>query len=441
MLHGRYRFGLAFIAALALMVPSFASRTIAAPSKAPLTATFLGQWTSAEETDFKAILNYCQQHYNVQTNYEIATNMNQQLSTAVQGGNPPDLAALSTPSSIAPFVQGHSLQPLSFLNKSTLKKDFSPFWRTLGTVDGKLYAVYMKADVKSLVWYDPQKFNKGHYKIPKTWAQLIALSNQMIKQGKQPWAFGVGGNPASPWTLTDFIENIVLQQSGPGVYKKWINHQIKWTDPRIEKAFQVANQIIGNNKMIAGGRSKALSQAWDQGASQMVTDPKAEFFQEATFVGAGLAGDLPSAKPGKQYSAFAFPTIGTRKYEPVEVGPNGIVMFKSTPGSQALVKCLIDPNAQKQWAKLGGYISPNNNFPLSAYPDPVFKLAAKDMVTAGQHGILVGDASDLMPVALGSTYEFTALQKWFENPSSYKTILSQIEAQAKNDYKGFTPVK
>ena len=40
--------------------------------------------------------------------------------------------------------------------------------------------------------------------------------------------------------------------------------------------------------MIAGGRQRALGQKWDQAPKQMVNDPKAEFFQEATFVGAGL---------------------------------------------------------------------------------------------------------------------------------------------------------
>jgi hypothetical protein len=42
-----------------------------------------------------------------------------------------------------------------------------------------------------------------------------------------------------------------------------------------------------------------------------------------------------------------------------------------------------------------------------------------------------------MPAALGSDYEFTELQKWFQNPSvsNTNTILGQLEAAAAKDYK------
>jgi alpha-glucoside transport system substrate-binding protein len=196
-------------------------------------------------------------------------------------------------------------------------------------------------------------------------------------------------------------------------------------------------QIIGNNKFIAGGRARALSQAWDAAAKQMVTDPKAEFFQEATFVGAGLRTDLPKLKPGKAYNAFAFPSIKHFSTTPVEVGPNGIIAFNNNPGTKAVIKCLADPKALAQWAKLGGYISPNNALPQSDYPDPIAKSAAKMLAKAGKANLVVGDASDLMPAALGSDYEFTELQKWFQNPSISNTnsILSQLETAAGKDYK------
>jgi hypothetical protein len=57
------------------------------------------------------------------------------------------------------------------------------------------------------------------------------------------------------------------------------------------------------------------------------------------------------------------------------------------------------------------------------------------MIKAGKANLLVGDASDLMPTALGSNYEFTALQKWFKSPGSLNSILSGLENEAKKDYK------
>ncbi|HZU12380.1 MAG TPA: extracellular solute-binding protein [Chloroflexota bacterium] len=399
--------------------------------------TFLGGWGAGEQTDFKAILSYCDSHYNLKAVYELAPGgaVDTTLSTDVQGGHAPDLAALSAPSEITPYVSGNSLTPLTWLPMSRIHSQYSSFWTNLGTFNGKLYAVYMKADVKSLVWYDPKKFSAGGYTIPKTWSQLMALSQRMVSQGKHPWAFGVGGSPASPWTLTDFLENLVLNDYGPSTYKAWYLGKLSWTSPQITHAMSQLEQIIGNNAMIAGGRSRSLSQAWDQGAAQMVTDPNAEFFQEATFTEAGLQTDLPKAKAGVDYNAFAFPSVKSFPVPPAEVGPNGVVAFNSKPATKALITCLTDPKALEQWAKLGGYVSPNNAVPISVYHDPVLRMAARMLNNAGAHNLVVGDASDLMPPALGSDYEFTELQRWFENPTSTATIQSQLEAKAKTLYK------
>ncbi|MBV9282403.1 MAG: carbohydrate ABC transporter substrate-binding protein [Chloroflexi bacterium] len=313
---------------------------------------------------------------------------------------------------------------------SRIHKQYSSFWLNEGTIKGKLYSIFMKADVKSLVWYVPKKFQAGHYTIPQTWNQLIALSKKMIKAGKHPWAFGAQDG----WTLTDILENIDLSLNGPAQYRKWYLHQIPWTDPSIKAAFTLLNQIVANNTMIAGGRQRALSQRWDAGAKQMVTDPTAEFFQEASFVGAGLRTDLPSDVEGRDYTAFPFPMVKSWPTTPVEVGPNGMVLFHSTPASRALITCLTDPKALVEWAKRGGYISPNNALPASAYPDPLFRTIATMLAKAGKANLVVGDASDEMPTALGSDYEFTALQQYFKDPSSLPTVLKNLENKAKQVY-------
>lgn len=435
MQHGHAKKLMANVGVLAILLPLIAgcgsSSSNSASSAQGGKVTFFGGWAGVEKKDFEAILHYCNSHYGTKAIYQQAVgDLATELSTRVQGGNAPDLAALSTPISIAQYVAGNSLVPLTFLNKKKLNRQYSPFWMNEGTINGKLYSVYMKADVKSLIWYSPKKLQAGHYSVPKTWSQLLATSRKMVKDGQHPWSFGV----ADGWTLTDFLENIYLQQNGPAQYQKWIHHQIPWTDPTIKKAFTTLGVIVGNNAFIAGGRQRALSQRWDQGAKQMVVDPKAEFFQEATFVGAGLRGDLPADKEGVNYSAFPFPLLKNYPTTPVEVGPNGVVMFHDTPGARALVTCLTDPKALEQWARLGGFISPNSAVPASSYPDALTRKFADLMTKAGKAGLLVGDASDEMPTALGSDYEFTALQKWFRNPSSLNSVLGNLESQAKRDY-------
>jgi len=169
----------------------------------------------------------------------------------------------------------------------------------------------------------------------------------------------------------------------------------------------------------------------------MVLDPGAEFFSEATFVGAGLRTDLPNKVEGKDYSAFAFPQYKSNPALPVTVGVNGVFMFKNTPGAQALMKCLTDPKALAGWAKLGGYISPNTTVPLSAYPDNLTRNIVKVLNKSSKAGLVRVGADDLMPPAVGGSPSGCMpieLQKWLQNPSSYPSRMSALESCAKRIY-------
>jgi len=64
--------------------------------------TILADWTGAEGESFKAVLDGFKQKYpNVNAKYRPSTNLTQDLSTAVEGGNPPPLAAIPAPGIMA----------------------------------------------------------------------------------------------------------------------------------------------------------------------------------------------------------------------------------------------------------------------------------------------------------------------------------------------------
>ncbi|HLJ67871.1 MAG TPA: ABC transporter substrate-binding protein [Chloroflexota bacterium] len=430
---------LALIGVAAMLVaPVPVKYAIAANSHAGLPVSFFGDWKAGEGQDFQAILSYCDSHYGINASYTTdVSNLATELATRVQGGNAPDVASVPTQSNLVLYVKGGSVQPLTFLNKAKLLKAYGPAWINLGTVGGKLYAIYMKTDMKALVWYNPKKFAKGHWKIPKTWAQMVALSQKMVKAGLHPWTFGGGGTPPSPWTISDFFDNMYFQVAGAKKYDGLVNHTVKWTDPTVKETFVAMNQIVGNSAMIAGGRTRALSQSWDQAAKQMVDDPGAQFFSEATFVGAGLRTDLPNKKEGVDYSAFPFPQYKSNPALPVTVGVNGVFMFHNTPGARALMKCLTDPKALAQWAKRGGYLSPNTQLPLSAYPDNLTRTIAKVLNASSKVGLVRVGADDLMPPAVGGSPSGCMpvdLTKWFQNPSSYPAQMRDLESCAKRVY-------
>ena len=62
-------------------------------------------WTGAEAKAFQQVLDGFQDKYpNVTVKYKGAKDPGQVISTAVQGGNPPDIAALNSPGLMKDFV-------------------------------------------------------------------------------------------------------------------------------------------------------------------------------------------------------------------------------------------------------------------------------------------------------------------------------------------------
>jgi alpha-glucoside transport system substrate-binding protein len=125
------------------------------------------------------------------------------------------------------------------------------------------------------------------------------------------------------------------------------------------------------------------------------------------------------------------------KAEPVTVGVNGILMFNETPGAKRLVQCLSDPKALAQWARLGGYLSPNTAVPASAYHDPTLRHINAILSASSKAGLVRVGADDLVPAGVGGSLAGcmpVQLLKWFRNPASYPARVSALESCARRVY-------
>ena len=86
----------------------------------------------------------------------------------------------------------------------------------MGTVNGKLLALAVKADVKSIIWYSPTQFKALGYTVPTTFADLQTLVEKMVTDGQVPWSMGFNnGGSADGWTGSDFIQDMLLATQGP----------------------------------------------------------------------------------------------------------------------------------------------------------------------------------------------------------------------------------
>jgi alpha-glucoside transport system substrate-binding protein len=388
-------------------------------------------WSGEEQKSFQAVLNgFTKLNPGVKVKYTSGGDqLPTVLATAVQGGNPPDIAILGQPGLMKDFANKKALKPITFV-APTLKANFAPVWAQLGTVNGKLYGLIWKAANKSTVWYNVPAFKAAGVKAPATYPQLLAAAKTLKSSGVA--AYSVGG--ADGWTLTDLFENIYLRQAGPAKYDLLTVHKIPWTDPSVKAALTTMAAILGDTPNVAGGTSGALQTDFPTSVSQVfASPPKASMVFEGDFV-AGVISSSTKAAPITGFNEFAFPTIG--KSGPVVVGGGDTaVMFKDTPAGRALITYLATPAAGAIWAHRGGFSSPNKNVPAKVYPDAISKKTAIALALAK---VFRFDLSDLQPASFGGTVgqgEFKIFQDFLGNTKDVNGTAAALEAAAAAAYK------
>ena len=390
------------------------------------TVSVLATWGGAEQESFLAMVRPFEERTGVRVQYEGTRDLSAVLTTRVQGGNPPDVAGLPGPGPMAEFArQGKLVDLTSVIDQRTLREQYSADWIELGQVDGKQVGIFIKAALKGLIWYNPAEFQKvSGGQPPTTWADLMGLSERLAASGTAPWCIGLASGATSGWPGTDWIEDIVLRQAGPDKYDQWAQGQLSWTSPEIKTAWQTWGQIVGNDKMVYGGRQYMLATNFQEAGNPLFANPpRCYMHHQGSFMSDFFVQAFPNLKPGEGFSFFPFPDIEPQHAGAVEVAGDLFGMFRDTPQSRALMQYLATAEAQSIWVKRGGAISPNTRVPLDAYPDPLARQQAQTMTTAK---IVRFDASDLMPEALNSAF-MRAILEYVQNPDGLDGILANLD--------------
>ena len=390
-----------------------------------------GVWTGQEAASFRAVLDgFTEQNPDVNVKYDAAGDeLPTVLSTAVEGGNPPDLAAVPQPGLIADFVEQGALKPIDFAS-DTLEENFSEGTLDVSTVDGKRYGVLFKAANKSTAWYNVSLFEAAGVEPPETFEELQEAAETLKASGTPAYSIGA----ADGWTLTDLFENIYIRQAGPEKYDQLAKHEIPWTDPSVKDALETMAQVVGDSDNIAGGTSGALETDFPTSVQQVFKeDPEAAIVIEGDFVGSEI-GNSTNAKPEQDFNVFDFPSVDGS--EPMVVGGGDtIVMFSDSPAAQALVEYLATPEAAEIWAERGGFSSANKNLDASIYPDELTRTTASAIAEAETFRF---DMSDLQPARFGGTVGqglWKLFQDFVRNPDSVDQTAQQMEQAAARAFR------
>ena len=200
------------------------------------------QWTGGEGEGFAAAVKDFAAATGITVQVDsIGSSHETVLKTRIEGGSPPDIAALAQPTGVLAYAkQGKVKDIAAIVGPEGAAKLKAEFPSTIGlTSEGdKIWSIPTKADVKSMIWYPPKAFAAKGYTVPKTWDELVALSDKIVADGSHPFCVSAGGpGTATGWELTDWVEEVLLKTEDPQVTNDWISGKIKFTDPKIKAAF------------------------------------------------------------------------------------------------------------------------------------------------------------------------------------------------------------
>ena len=385
----------------------------------------MATWGGAEQESFEAVIAGFNELYpNVTVNYTSAgNNLGPQLSTAVEGGSPPDLAAVAQPGLMADFAESGALQSMDDL-RETIIASFGESVADVGAIDGTQYGLMFKGANKSTVWYNVAAFEEAGVEPPETWEDLAAARDTLNSAGITPYSVGVDAG----WPITDLFENVYLRSAGPEMYDQLSRHEIPWTDQSVKDALTLMTDVVGESDYMAGGTEGALQTAFDQSATNVFRDPPEGAMLHLGDFAPGVADT--TLEPETGFNVFDFPAI--EGSAPAVMGGGDLfIKFADNPATNAFLEYLTTADAGRHLGR-DGAASPRRTrtSTSSVYPDELTQTTAGALAEAEMFRF---DMSDLQPAAFGGTPGqglWKHLTDFVANPGNIDAITEAMEADA-----------
>ena len=384
--------------------------------------------------------------------------------------NLPDLAIVPQPGMVAELVDTGVVHPLPNTVNSNVEAGWDRHWIQVGIHASVPYAAPLMASVKSLVWYSPDAFAKAGYKVPGTWAELEALTRKVRADHPDgsvtPWCVGASDGESTGWVMTDWLEDVMLSTQGSGAYETWASHRVPVDSSGAVEALDAVSSLVLADGNVAGGRGSIISRSPEQAGADLVKGSclmlhaSSSFesrFPEGTVItdaaganpvtvqaprptasatASGATGATASAKgtagattqagsAGTKVSAFVTPAAD-RGSDSVLVGTDYLVAFTRSDAVSAVMEYLTSQEWARTRMALGGVATANQGVDPDLAPSDVGRRATR-MLQSRQTTVEM-DASDSMPVGVGSSALWVGLSRWATGTVTPKEALKQAEA-------------
>lgn len=341
---------------------------------------------------------------NIDISYAGDADWEANINTQVAGGNPPSISFFPQPGKLQEFARDGFVVELPEDVVSTLTDNWAEGFLPDGQFEGTQYGIPAKTDLKSLVWYQPARFEESGYAVPETQEDFSALMETMVADGNTPLCVGIESGQATGWTYTDWVEEMVLRQHGGDVYDQWVSHDIPFDDPQIIESMQTVLDYWTEDNVFAVGGSIAATNFGDN--AQPLVDGQCMMHRQASF----FAGFFPEGTAfadgsDEAIDVFYFPDINGDR--PVLTAGTFAAAFNDDPATMAVMEYIATAEyAEKRQAAqtaeldggLSGFLSAAQGQDESVYQP--LEQSFLDILQNSE--IARFDASDLMPADVGA---------------------------------------
>jgi alpha-glucoside transport system substrate-binding protein len=305
-------------------------------------------WTGQEQADIERALVRFEQETGAIIRYTaIGHDIAGALERRRQQETLPDVVIVPGPMLLPDLAERGVIRPLGDSVQQLVDENFAPAWRDLGSVDGRLFGVWVRAVNKSTLLYDPSVLREAGVQPPTTWRELLRCARSIAASGNTPLSFAGGDG----WPLTDWFENVYLRLAGSEKYDQLARRRLAWTDQSVKQALSLLSHLWNDRALIAKGsptrhlRESIAAVISDQGATAIAYD------------GGFVSGGNPAVPPvpeGTDGAVLQFPSVAASPK--VVVGTGDVaVRLADEPAASALMEFLAGPKAGDVLVEGGGF--------------------------------------------------------------------------------------
>lgn len=355
-----------------------------------------------------------------------------EINVQVEAGLPPDISFFPQPGKLADFARDNIVVALPDATLGLVDANYPAATASFGVVDGTQFAVPLKQDLKSIVWYQPAAFDAAGYAIPETLDDFTALAAQMIEDGNIPLCVGIGSGTATGWPFTDWVEDMMLRRHSPEMYDQWVAGELDFASDEVSGVMQEIIDLWNTDGMVFADGGTIASTAFGEPNAEGLVNGDCFMHRQANFFATRFpAGTAFADGSDGAVDVFYFPEGDTGR--PVLGAGLYAAAFDDRPEVWAVMDYLASADFAntRQVAQLdisgnelSGFLSPHLEADLSLWAP----------LEQSMLGILAAsetfrfDASDLMPGDVGAGTFWTEGTALVNGDTSVAAAAATIDA-------------